>query len=481
MQNSKQPEYGIMPPQSVDLEEIILGSIILDADCYEEVHAILLVDDFYKESNQLIYEAIIELHSDEKKVDIITVVERLKKKGNLDNAGGLMRVVELSNRVASTANVEDHSRIIKQHSLRRKLIQISSEAIKMSYDDTYDVFDTLSLLESSYNKINDQITVGKIETVGTVYKQIVEDWLIREKLKTTITGVPSGFKDLDIITGGFGASNMVVVAGRPGMGKTTFVLQLAKNATDYGKNVGFITLEMSAKELTSKIISSNTDVDYKRILKQFPLPDESEKIKQQFGEKYNQYSDSIFFIDRPSMSEREMKVECRKLVREKKVDMIIIDYLQLMHCQEKKGTREQEISTISRAIKSTAKSLNIPILALSQLSRSVEQRGGDKRPMLSDLRESGAIEQDADMVIMLYRPEYYGIENDSDGNSTKGIIEVMLEKNRGGNTGCVTLNCDLRYSRLSDLKEDIQQAEYDYSRPLQSKTFNDETIAKPPF
>jgi replicative DNA helicase len=472
---NKEPEYGKLPPQAIDLEEAVLGALLMDKEAFEDVHGILITSDFYKEVNQIVFESVLNLHEKESSIDILTVVENLKSRGKLDQIGGPMYVAQLTNRVASSANIEFHARIIKQNSIKRKLIQIASDTIKNAYDDTVDVFDGLGYIESSMNALLQEIAVGRVESANDVFRQIVKDWDTRKELKTTITGVPSGFKDLDILTGGFGEGNMIVLAGRPGMGKTTFALQMAQNATKYGKKVGFITLEMSPKELTSKIVSAYSKVDYKRILKQYPSESEYQSISSGIHGSFDGTVNSIFFIDKPSLTDIDFKIECRKLVKEKKVDMIIVDYLQLMQTNDKKGVREQEISTISRAIKSTAKHLNIPIMALSQLSRSVEQRGGDKRPMLSDLRESGAIEQDADMVIFAYRAEYYNIEQDSDGNSTIGTAELIIEKNRGGSTGIAVLDCDLRYSIIKDKGIDNETTiEVEYNRPLVSKEFTKE-------
>ena len=458
-------DYGTIPPQAIDVEEIVIGAILLDGNVYEEIQPIIKSDDFYKQSHQLIFNAINEMYDQDEQIDLLTVSQKLQKHGTLEDAGGAFVLSQYSNRVASSAHIESHARIIKQKSIRRKIIHASSNAIKMCYDDTFDVFDNLQYIETELTAINSQLTAGSVSPISSVVKSIFEDCKLREETNTTVTGVPSGFKLFDTMTGGFSDGNMITVAGRPGMGKTTAVLQIAKNASRIGKKkVGIITLEMTQKELTSKIISSETRIDYKRILKQFPTEAEYFAINNKMQDILGI---EVYFIDKPSLTERDFKIECRKLVREFGCDMIIIDYLQLMHTHDKKGTREQEISTISRAIKSTAKHLEIPIIALSQLSRSVEQRGGDKRPMLSDLRESGAIEQDSDMVVFLYRPEYYDIFENEDGESTQGVVEWIIAKHRGGDTGTIPLHGDLRYSVIQDERD-----EYNAGAPMQSKEFD---------
>jgi replicative DNA helicase len=426
------PDYGKLPPQAIDLEEAVLGALMLDKEALTDVIDILKKDSFYKEDHQMIYEAILDLFQKSEPIDILTVTQELKKRGELEIIGGPFYIAQLTNRVASSANVEFHARIISQKHIQRELIKISSDTIKKAYDETIDVFDLLDGAEAKLFEVAEGNIRRSYEDMNKLLHKAVKQLEAISKLDGT-SGVPTGFANLDRVTGGFQKSDMIVLAARPGMGKTAFVLSMARNAAvDYKKGVAVFSLEMSSLQLVNRLIASETEIAGEKLKKGNLEPWEWEQLNARIGKLTNA---PIFINDTPGLSVFELRAQCRRLKAEKDIQMVIIDYLQLMSASsDGKGNREQEISTISRAVKGIAKELDIPVIALSQLSRAVETRGGDKRPQLSDLRESGAIEQDADMVMFIYRPEYYGITADEDGNSTQGLGELIIAKHRNGST-----------------------------------------------
>ena len=426
------PDFGKLPPQAVDLEEAVLGALMLDKDPLTEVIDILKKESFYKEDHQMIYEAILDLFQKSEPIDILTVTQELKKRGELEIIGGPFYIAQLTNRVASSANVEFHARIISQKHIQRELIKISSDTIKKAYDETIDVFDLLDAAEAQLFEVAEGNIRRSYEDMKNLLHKAVKQLELNSKSDGT-SGVPTGFSNLDRVTGGFQKSDMIVLAARPGMGKTAFVVSLARNAAvDYKKGVAIFSLEMSSLQLVNRLISGETEIAGEKLKKGNLEPYEWEQLGARIGKLTNA---PIFINDTPGLSVFELRAQCRRLKAEKDIQMVIIDYLQLMTASvEGKGNREQEISAISRAVKGIAKELDIPVIALSQLSRAVETRGGDKRPQLSDLRESGAIEQDADMVMFIYRPEYYGITADEDGNSTQGLGELIIAKHRNGST-----------------------------------------------
>lgn len=428
------PEYGKLPPQAIDLEEAVIGALMLDKEALTDVIDILKPESFYKEDNKLIFESILSLFEKSEPIDILTVTQELKKKGTLEQVGGPFYIAQLTNRVASSANVEYHARIISQKHIQRELIKISSETIKNAYDETIDVFDLLDSAEAKLFEVAEGNIRKSYDDMNNLLHKAVKQLEIISKQEGT-SGVPTGFMNLDRVTGGFQKSDMIVLAARPGMGKTAFVLSLARNAAvDYKKGVALFSLEMSSLQLVNRLISSETEIAGEKLKKGTLEPHEWEQLNARIGKLTNA---PIFINDTPGLSVFELRAQCRRLKAEKDIQMVIIDYLQLMTAGtggDGKGNREQEISTISRAIKGIAKELEIPIIALSQLSRAVETRGGDKKPMLSDLRESGAIEQDADMVMFIYRPEYYSLTEDEEGNSTAGMAELIIAKHRNGST-----------------------------------------------
>lgn len=427
-------EKGKLPPQALDLEEAVLGAMMIDKKGVDEVIDILQPDAFYKEAHKHIFEAIFQLFTDTQPIDLLTVSSQLRKNGKLDLIGGDFYLIQLTQKISSSAHIEFHSRIILQKFIQRSLIKISTEIIEDSYDETTDVFDLLDKAESKLY----EVTQGNIKRSSETAQSLVLQAKKRiEEIagKEGLSGVATGFEKLDKLTSGWQPSDLIIIAARPAMGKTAFVLSMARNmAIDYGHPVALFSLEMASVQLITRLISSETGLS-------------SEKLRTGKLEKHEweQLSTGVkdleraplFIDDTPSLSIFDLRAKARRLVSQHGIKIIIVDYLQLMTAGgngKGGGNREQEISTISRNLKALAKELNVPVIALSQLSRAVETRGSSKRPLLSDLRESGAIEQDADIVSFLYRPEYYKIDqwDDDEMSSTTGQAEIMIAKHRNG-------------------------------------------------
>jgi replicative DNA helicase len=440
---------GKLPPQALDMEEAVLGALLLEKDALHRIMDILQPEMFYKLANQEIYEAIISLFHNSEPIDILTVKESLKKAGKLEKIGGAYYLTELTARVASAANIEFHSRIIAEKHILRMLIKISDHVIRSAYDDTTDVFDLLDQAEQNLFEVSEtnlrRNYLGMPELVMKTLERLEE----MRSNDSSITGIPSGFPELDAITAGWQRSDLVIIAARPAMGKTAFTLTLARNAAvRFNIPVVFFSLEMAAVQLTQRLICSEAELDSQKVRTGRLEAHEWKQLITRIGSLSNA---PLFIDDTPALSIWDLRAKCRRLKAEKGIQMVIIDYLQLMSGQStKSGNREQEIAGISRALKELAKELDVIVIALSQLSRAVETRGGDRRPMLSDLRESGSIEQDADMVMFLYRPEYYGFETDDEGNSTIGLAEARIEKQRNGPTGVVNLQFIGKYGKFAD-------------------------------
>ena len=443
-------EAGKLPPQAPDLEQAVLGALMLERSAVNEAIDILRPESFYVDAHQKIFDAIQGLFRDDQPIDILTVTQELKKRGELDVVGGPFYISQLTNKVASSANVQYHARIISQKHILRELIRISSETMRDSYDDTSDVFDLLDKTEQELYAI----TSGNLKRNYASMSDLLGDAMAQiEGAKNStggVSGVPTGFVKLDKITGGWQRSDMVIVAARPGMGKTAFVLSMARNiAVEHKKAVVVFSLEMSSTQLVTRLLASEAGISSEK-LRKGDLSDAEFAILHQHMAKLDKAP--IFIDDTPALNIFELRAKCRRLKAQHNVELIVIDYLQLMSSgsDNRGGNREQEISQISRSIKSIAKELDVPIIALSQLSRAVETRGGDKRPQLSDLRESGAIEQDADLVCFLYRPEYYKIHEDHYG-STLGIGEVIVAKHRNGALDTVLLRFIPELAKFTDL------------------------------
>ncbi|MFH6993568.1 replicative DNA helicase [Flavobacterium sp. FlaQc-48] len=427
-------EKGKLPPQVLDLEEAVLGAMMIDKKGVDDVIDILQGDAFYKEAHKYIFEAIVQLFTETQPIDLLTVSTQLKKNGKLELAGGDFYLIQLTQKIASSAHIEFHSRIILQKFIQRSLIRISTEIIEASYDETADVFDLLDQAESKLYEVTQGNIKRSSETAQSLVlqaKKKIEEIAKQEGL----SGVETGFHNLDKLTSGWQPSDLIIIAARPAMGKTAFVLSMARNiAIQYGHGVALFSLEMASVQLITRLISSETGLSSEKLRTGKLEPHEWEMLSTKVK---NLEKAPLFIDDTPSLSIFDLRAKCRRLVSQHGIKIIIIDYLQLMTAggnNKGGGNREQEISTISRNLKALAKELNVPVIALSQLSRAVETRGSSKRPLLSDLRESGAIEQDADIVSFLYRPEYYKIEewDDDEASPTTGQAEIMIAKHRNG-------------------------------------------------
>ncbi len=428
-------EKGKLPPQALDLEEAVLGAMMIDKKGVDEVIDILQPDAFYKEAHKHIFEAIVQLFTDTQPIDLLTVSAQLKKNAKLDIVGGDFYLIQLTQKISSSAHIEFHSRIILQKFIQRSLIKISSEIIEESYDETTDVFDLLDKAESKLY----EVTQGNIKRSSETAQSLVIQAKKRiEEIanKDGLSGVATGFEKLDKITSGWQPSDLIIIAARPGMGKTAFVLSMARNmAIDFNQPVAMFSLEMSSVQLITRLISSETGLSSEKLrtgkLEKHEWEQLSVKVK-------NLEKAPLYIDDTPSLSIFDLRAKARRLSSQHGIKLIIVDYLQLMTAggggKGGSGNREQEISTISRNLKALAKELSVPVIALSQLSRAVETRGSSKRPLLSDLRESGAIEQDADIVSFIYRPEYYKIDewDDDDRSPTEGQAEFIIAKHRNG-------------------------------------------------
>ncbi len=443
--------YGHLQPQALEVEKAVLGALMIDKDAYAVVCETLRPESFYEPRNQMVYQAIMELSMAERPVDILTVTEQLAKNGQLEEVGGPGYVMELSSRVASSANIEYHANIIAQKSLARQLISFASVIETKAFDETIDVEDLMQEAEGSLFELSQRNMKKDYTAIDPVIAQAVKTIQNAAKNTDGLTGVSTGYYKLDDITSGWQASDLVIIAGRPAMGKTSFALSMAKNiAADMREPMAFFSLEMSNVQLVNRLISNACEIQGSKILNGQLQRDEWKRLDKRIN---NLLGAPLYIDDTPGLSVFELRTKARRLVREHGVKLIMIDYLQLMNANGMRfSSRQEEVSTISRSLKGLAKELNIPILALSQLNRGVESREGleGKRPQLSDLRESGAIEQDADMVIFVHRPEYYHIYQDDNGRDLHGMAQIIIAKHRKGATGDVLLTFRGEYTRFEN-------------------------------
>jgi replicative DNA helicase len=444
--------YGKVPPQAKDLEEAVLGAIMLEKGAFDSVVEILKPECFYVESHQRIYKAMQSLAQKSQPIDILTVVEELRMREDLEMVGGPYYVTRLTNVVVSTANIEAHSRIILQKFIQRELIRISGEIIGDAYEDSTDVFDLLDDAETKLFEITNNHLRKNFDTIDSVLvKTIQRIQDLRSKDEDT-TGVPTGYKSLDRVTYGWQNTDLIILAARPAVGKTAFALNLARNAALHPNKptpVAIFSLEMSAGQLVQRILSAESEIWLEKIARGKL---EEHEMKQLYARGIQRLSQAPIYIDdTPALNIFELRAKCRRLKNKHNIGLIIIDYLQLMSGtgENRNSNREQEISNISRNLKGLAKELNIPILALSQLSREVEKRKeGNKMPQLSDLRESGAIEQDSDMVMFLYRPEYYDITTNEMGENNRGETHIRIAKHRNGSLETIKLRALLHIQKF---------------------------------
>ncbi|MFZ4521006.1 MAG: replicative DNA helicase [Bacteroidales bacterium] len=448
-------EHGKIPPQALDLEEAVLGAMMLESNRLAEVIEVLKPEAFYKESHQIIFSAIMRLFGQNEPVDILTVTEELRKTGELEVAGGPYFITMLTNRIASTANIEFHSRIILQKFIQRELIRVSSEIIKDAYEDTTDVFDLLDRAENGLFSISEGSIGKSYMNMQSIIAEAIKEISAGRNQEGKLRGVGSGFTELDRITSGWQKSDLIIIASRPGMGKTAFALTMARNAAvDFKKPIAVFSLEMSSIQLVTRLMSSETEIPQEKLRKGTMEDHEWAQLNARITPLIEA---PLYIDDTAALSIFDLRAKCRRLKAHHDIQMIIVDYLQLMQgSQDTRGNREQEISSISRALKTLAKELDVPVIALSQLSRASEKRSAAAKPILSDLRESGSIEQDADMVLFIYRPEYYKIDVDESGDSTAGVADIIIAKNRNGPLTDVRIRFVSKYAKFVDAEMDFR-------------------------
>ena len=452
---------GRIQPQARELEVAVLGALMLEKDAYSIVSEILKPECFYEKAHEKIFSAIVDLAVSQRPVDVLTVTEQLSRRGELEDVGGPVYIAQLTSQVASSAHIEYHARIIAQKYLARELISFAAQVENSAFDETIDVDDLMQEAEGKLFEISQRNVKKDVTQINPVIKDALEMLERAANQKEGLSGLRTGFGGLDKITSGWQDSDLVIIAARPAMGKTAFVLSMAKNmAVDFNIPVALFSLEMSNVQLVNRLIVNVCEIPGEKIksgrLEGYEWQQLDFKIKEL-------YDAPIYIDDTPSLSVFELRTKARRLVREHGIKCIIIDYLQLMNASGMNfGSREQEVSMISRSLKGLAKELNIPIIALSQLNRGVEARQGveGKRPQLADLRESGAIEQDADMVCFIHRPEYYKITEDERGNSLIGLAEIIIAKHRNGATGDVRLRFKSEYAKFMNIEDDMPVREF---------------------
>lgn len=483
-------QFGKIPPQAMDIEEAVLGSMMLNQNALNTIIDQLTPAMFYKESHARIFSAIQRLFSSSSPIDILTVTNELKKSGDLDIVGGPFYIASLTNRVSSAANIEFHTRILAEKFIQRELIRVSNNILTDAYKDSTDAIELLDKAAQEMFDIAESNFKKKVQDMPSLVREAVKNIENAKDHEDQLSGIPSGFVDLDRITSGWQRSDLIIIAARPGMGKTAFVLSMARNmAVSYHKPIALFSLEMSSVQLVTRLISSESRISNDKL--------KSGKLD---GHEWQQLLDRITPIteakmmidDTPGLSVFELRAKARRFKQQYDIQCIVIDYLQLMTAGgDAKGNREQEISTISRSLKNLAKELNIPIIALSQLNRGVETRTGSKKPQLADLRESGAIEQDADMVMFIYRPEYYHLDTFEDQTPTQGMAEIIIAKHRNGALADVRLRFISQFAQFDNLDNDMDgmfmppSNSFDQSQPFETKTLqskmNDESDDFAPF
>ena len=476
------PEMGNVPPQAIELEESVLGALMLEAELLPTVQEYLNEDAFYKEEHRLIYHVINDLSTEREPIDLYTVTNRLKSRRELTRVGGPTYLAQLTQRVGSAANVEFYARIVTQKYIQRELIRTSTEIQRQSYDSATDITELIGFAESEILKITEGHVKRSVQSASDILRRAIEQIEKASENDSRYSGVCTGFTELDNTTLGWQPSDLIIIAARPSMGKTAFVLTMARNmAIEYETPVAFFSLEMSSTQLMTRLIVGETGLDSKLVRSGRLSPDEWKTLET----KTKPLGMAPLYIDdTPALSIYEFRSKVRRLHTNNGIKIIIIDYLQLMTAsgQGDKGNREQEVSFISRTLKGIAKELNVPIIALSQLNRAAESRGGAKRPQLSDLRESGAIEQDADIVAFIHRPEYYGFNVTESGESTEGLAEIILAKHRNGEVRDVKLRFIKNHAKFANWDQMGQLAgiktEEQYN-VIESTSFRDSSSISP--
>lgn len=456
-QQSLELAYGHVMPQATEMEKAVLGALMIDKDAYLEVCDLLRPESFYEPKNQMVYDAIVHLSMEESPVDVLTVTDKLQKMGKLEEVGGPGYIADLSSRVASSANIEYHANVIAEKFLSRQMISYVGEVGKKTFDETYDIKEVMQDAEARLFELSQKNMKKDYSVFAPILERAVKAVQQAHSNTGGVTGISTGFYKLDDITCGWQKSDLVIIAGRPAMGKTAFALSLAKNiAADQNIPMAFFSLEMSSEQLANRLMSNAFEIEGKKLMNGQLDREEWNRLDKNL----NILADAPLYIDdTEGLSVMDLRSKARRLVREHKIQLIMVDYLQLMTASGMRyNSRQEEVSLISRSLKGLAKELNIPVLALSQLNRGVEGRDGaeGKRPMLSDLRESGAIEQDADMVVFLHRPEYYGIMMSEDGTKDyRGMAEVIIAKHRKGAVGIKMLTFRGEYTRFENPEDSI--------------------------
>lgn len=473
--------YGHVQPQAPEVEKAVLGALMIDRDAYIEICELLRPESFYEPRHQKIYAAIRQLSMNEKPVDVLTVTEQLSKNGFIEEVGGPAYIAELSSRVATSANIEYHANIIAEKYMSRQLITYTNIIGKKAFDETYAPKDVIAEAESILYEIAQTNTKKDYVHVSPLIKEAEQIMTTASKNNGDVTGISTGYKVLDDYTSGWQNSDLIIIAGRPAMGKTAFALSMAKNiAADQNVPMAFFSLEMSGVQLVNRLIANTCEIEGKKILNGSLNAEEWER----FDKRIQHLMDAPLYIDdTPGLSIFELRTKAMRLVREHKIQLIMVDYLQLMNANGMRfNSRQEEVSMISRSLKILAKELNIPVIALSQLNRGLEARSGaeGKRPMLSDLRESGAIEQDADMVLFVHRPEKFGLLKGPNGEDYKGKAEIVIAKHRKGATGIVLLNFKGEFTRFEDPENNsISYVPMDAGGEIVGSRMNEEQIELP--
>lgn len=464
---------GKVPPHDIEIEQAVLGALMLDKDALNDIVGILKPECFYGQGHSIIYRAIAQMFDNNAPIDILTVCNTLQSRDELEQAGGRRYIAELTAGVAGTHNLEYHAKIVAQKFIQRELIRVTSEIQKRSFDDSIDVQELIEYSENEIFKISEGSLTKEVAPISVVLIEALNIIEANAKKESGLSGVPSGFTQLDNLTNGWQPSDLVIVAARPSMGKTAFVLTMARNMViDHQCSVAFFSLEMSSVQLVNRLIAAECEIKSEK-LRSGRLEDwEWQKLEKRI---HNLRESKLYIDSTPGISISELRGKCRRLVRDNRIDVIMIDYLQLMTAGQV-ASREQEVASISRSLKALAKELNVPILALSQLNRSLETRSSKhKRPQLSDLRESGAIEQDADLVLFIHRPEYHQLDTLYNGDPAEGKAEIIVAKHRNGAIGDIVLNFQSEYARFTDyISGGVPDASYyNIENPVVQSKMND--------
>ncbi len=441
-----------LPPQNIEAEEAVLGALLIDPDAIIRLTTILRPEDFYREKNGWIYDAVLSLHERREPVDYLTVVDELERRGQLEEVGGAAFITSLINAVPTSIHAEHYARIVERTGTRRRLIEAAGQIAGLAYQEADDVEEVVDHAEQILFGVSERRISRELVPIRQVLSEYYDRVEYLTRHRGEMIGIPTGFNDMDKLLGGLQRSDMIILAARPSVGKTSLALSIAHNAAKkYGQRVAFFSLEMSSEQVVQRLISAETEIDSQRLRRGEIVDDEWGR----FMKATSDLAETLFFVDdTPSISALELRTKARRLHAEVGIDLLVVDYLQLMRGDSRSENRVQEISAISRAMKALARELNVPVLALSQLSRGVESRT-DKRPILSDLRESGALEQDADVVIFIYRDEMY-----NENTERKNIADVMVAKHRNGPTGSVALYFKKELAQFREAE--LRTTEVDY-------------------